>query len=109
MLLNQTQFVEAQRVLAQQLVRTFRDDPAARCATAFRLLMTRKATAPEMDVLVRLLEHQREYFQQHPSSSDAMVVTNGNAPADTSLPAFEIASTTMMVRALMSHDEALNR
>jgi hypothetical protein len=38
-----------------------------------------------------------------------MIVTNGNAPMDTSLPSIEVASTTMMVRALMSHDEALNR
>jgi hypothetical protein len=109
MLLNQTQFVEAQRILAQQLVRTFRDDPASRCATAFRLLTTRQATAPEMDALVRLLQHQREFFQQHPSNSAAMIVTNGNAPMDPSLPSIEVASTTMMVRALMSHDEALNR
>jgi hypothetical protein len=109
MLLNQTQFVEAQRVLAQQLVRDFRDDPAARCATAFRLLTTRQATGPEMDALVRLVQHQREYFEQHPSSSDALLATNGDAPVDPSVPSIEAASTTMMVRALMSPDEALNR
>jgi hypothetical protein len=62
-----------------------------------------------MEALLQLMQHQRDFFQQHPAESAALLASNGDAPVDPILPPVEVAATTMMVRALMSHDEALNR
>ena len=109
MLLNQTQFVEAQRVLAEKLVRELPEDGVARCNKAFRLLISRAPTEKEMEVLTHLVDRQREFFTQHAADAKTLLTANGDVPADPKLPPVEVAATTMMVRALMSHDEALNR
>lgn len=109
MLLNQTQFVEAQRVMAESLVREFPQDVMTRCARAFRLLVSRNPTEQESAVLLRLLGRQREFFSQHMDQATTLLTSNGQAPVDGTLPAVEVAATTLMVRALMSHEESLNR
>jgi hypothetical protein len=55
------------------------------------------------------MQHQREFFAQHVADAGALLAGSGQAPGDSSLPPVEVAATTMVVRALMSHDEALNR
>ena len=107
-LLNAPQFVEAQRVCAEQLVKQYPADDQARCGQAFRLLTSRKPVEQESAILCSLLKQHREHFQGHAEEAKA-VLQNGAHPADPALPPHEIAATAMVLRTLMSHVEAMNR
>jgi hypothetical protein len=61
-LLNDPQFLEASRVLAEQLVASHPDTPQQRAHTAFRRLTGRTPDAREADVLDRLFQEQRSFF-----------------------------------------------
>ncbi|HEY2574042.1 MAG TPA: DUF1553 domain-containing protein, partial [Verrucomicrobiaceae bacterium] len=107
-LMNDTQFVEAQRVLAEQETAQKPADDAARCAQIFRTLTSRRPTAEETSVLTGMLRREREYFTAHPQEAAALL-TVGQHPPARSLPPAEIAATAMVTRAVMSHDECVNR
>ena len=107
-LLNAPQFIEAQRVFAENLVRQFPADDRARCEQAFRLLTNRKLTESEASIICGLLQQHRTHFQAHAEEAGALM-QNGSHPPDASLPAHEVAATAMVLRTLMSHVEAMNR
>jgi len=107
-LLNDMQFVEAQRMLAERAVREYSTDDAGRCALVFRLLTSRQPAPHEAEVLVKMLQREREYFAGHPEETSALLAV-GSRPADPSLPPVEIAATAIVTRAVMSHDESVNR
>jgi hypothetical protein len=108
MLLNHTQYVEAQRVLAEHLLREH-TSVRERCSHAFVALTTRQPTEAELHVMERLVEVELEFFQRNPAEAAALIHANGQMPPDPSLSPVEVAATTMLVRALMSHDETLHR
>jgi hypothetical protein len=107
-LLNDVQFVEAQRMLAERTVRREPVDDSRRCVLAFRLLTSREPSPREADLLGQMLRRERAYFAGHPQEADALLAV-GSHPADHSLPAVEIAATTIVARALMSHAESVSR
>ncbi|RBP37765.1 cytochrome c [Roseimicrobium gellanilyticum] len=109
MLLNNTQYVEAQRVLAERLVNEHRDDSQARCVEAFRLFTSREPTGAETTAMMHLLEVELEFFHANPTEASTLLHSNGQAPVKQNLPPDEVAATTLLVRALMSHDESLHR
>jgi hypothetical protein len=59
-------------------------------------------------VLTGMLRREREYFTAHPQEAAALL-TVGQHPPARSLPPAEIAATAMVTRAVMSHDECVNR
>ncbi len=106
-LLNSEQFVEAQRVIAENVLRKFPDE-TARCAAAFRIMTSRLPTDAETAIMVKLLRRQREYYQKNYQES-VNLRTNGDNPPDGALNPVEVAATAMLVRTLMSHAESINR
>jgi hypothetical protein len=109
MLLNNTQYVEAQRVLAEQLMSEHPDDNQALCGAAFQRFTSRLPSEAETRVMVHLLEVELEFFQKNPAEASALLHGNGQAPVKQNLPPEQVAATTLLVRALMSHDESLHR
>ena len=107
-LLNGPQFVEAQRVMAESLLRRFPADEAARCSFAFRALTCRRPSEAEIAVMLKMLRTQHAHFAAHPEEAQDLG-NNGIHPPDASLPAVDVAATTMVIRALMSHEETQNR
>ena len=107
-LLNSDQFVEAQRVIAEKLLRQIPTDESARCAAAFRMLTSRTPTDTETAIMVKMLARQREHFQKN-SKEATDLRANGEHPPDASLDPVETAATAMLVRTLMSHAESMNR
>ena len=102
-LLNDPQFLEAARVLAQQVWKEVPDDPA-RLRRLFRQVLGRDATAREGEVLIRLLSEQREGFRLRPEAATKYVGI-GESPRDPSLSPTELAAATVLVSTLMNHDE----
>lgn len=109
MLLNHTQYVEAQRVLAEKLVTAHPSDNHARCVEAFQRFTSRPPSEAETKVMTHLLETELEFFQKNPAEASALLHGNGQAPVKQNLPPEQVAATTLLVRALMSHDESLHR
>lgn len=105
-LLNGPQFVEASKVLAAKLINRYQDDSQSITDEAFRLLTSRLPNESESEVLLALLEEQQTHFDQHEDLAEELLEV-GQAPADGSLPASQLAAVTVLVNTIMNLDEAV--
>jgi hypothetical protein len=104
-LLNDVQFLEAARVLAEQLVAAHPADPGARAQAAFRRWTGRFPDPREAEILGRLYEEQLALFASAPDAAATLVVV-GEAPlSEAAGSAAELAATTVLASALMNFDE----
>ena len=104
-LLNDPQYVEAARVLAENLLAEPATDAAARITRAFRAVTSRVPTAQEMDILQSLLTEQTDHFRQHPERADALVRV-GASPPQAALDPIGLAALTVVTSSLFNLDEA---
>jgi hypothetical protein len=103
-LLNDPQFVEASRTLAQRLLAQYPREPRDRHREVFRALVGRPPDDIEAAILLKMFQEQRQWFAQHPS--DAVKYVNvGDLAPDASLPAAELAAMTAVVNAVLNLDE----
>ncbi len=105
-LLNDPQYVEAARVLAEELVAKFHDNLTARWAEVFRRLVSRSPSDRELAIVDALYNEQLSYFRMHPENATAFLEV-GEATASNTLPADEMAATTVVVEMLLSYDETM--
>ncbi|BCS33677.1 hypothetical protein TBR22_A29040 [Luteitalea sp. TBR-22] len=103
-LLNDPQFVEAARVLAERLVRAHPSDPEARHRAAFLALAGRPPTAAEARVLAEAAAQQRRFAAADPKAA-AQWLAVGERPRDARLPVIDVAAT-MAVTTLIMNTEA---
>ena len=103
-LLNDPQFVEAARALAERIVRAHPADGGARTREAVRALIGRPPDAAETGILVRLFDEQRALFAAHPEDA-AKLRRVGESPPDAALPDVDVAAMTMVASAIMNFDE----
>ena len=107
-LLNDPQYIEAARVLAEKLIVQQADAVDVRLTTAFRLLTSRAPTAKELAVLNRLYLDQKAHFTA--VSADAIaILTVGDAPRNDKLNAADHAAMTVVIQTLMSFDECVTK
>ncbi len=102
-LLNDPQFVEAARVLAEQLVRQFPTDPRARHREAFRRLAGRAPDATEADILAQAFDEQQRMYAADTQAADALIRV-GQAPRDAALSAADVAATASVASLIMNFD-----
>jgi hypothetical protein len=103
-LLNDPQFVEAARKLAEGVLVRFPADADARHRTAFRALLGRAPDAVEMRILARLFDGQRALFGGQPDEARKLLAV-GESRADPALPPADLAAATMVASAIMNFDE----
>ncbi len=103
-LMNDPQFIEAARVLAETLLKTYVDAPQERLDRAFQTLTGRTPWPREQEILRQLYAEQHDYFRRQPEAAEKLLKT-GECPADGTLPPVELAAATMVVSTLMNHDE----
>jgi hypothetical protein len=103
-LLNDPQFVEATRVLAERLLVRFPGDVTARHRAAFRSLTGRTPDAREAALLAQLFTEQRAIFARAPASAEAFLSTGASAWNRT-LRLADFAATTTVVSAIMNLDD----
>lgn len=103
-LLNDPQFVEAGRALAEKLLKKYADNPAARARDAFLSLTGRAPDEREAAILGRLLAEQREFYTHDPAAAAALLAI-GESKGDPSLPRADFAATALLVSAVMNLDE----
>jgi hypothetical protein len=107
-LLNDPQFVEAARVLAERLIKAEQNAPADRIREAFRLLTSRLPTDRELRILLQLYGEQREHFAKSPDDALAFLKI-GEAPRDESLSPADHAATSVVVEAIFNFDECVTK
>ncbi|MEM6469059.1 MAG: DUF1553 domain-containing protein, partial [Planctomycetota bacterium] len=100
--LNGTQFVEAARVAAGELIRTHESDNAL-IKAAYASLTSETPTSEQMTVLLQLLEEQVELYRKNPDLA-AELLKIGEAPHAEGLDAARHAAVTILVNALMNLD-----
>lgn len=103
-LLNDPQFVEAARKLAEQAALRHPDDIASRMATLFTALTSREPLADELAVLVAAYREQQALFAAAPDGAVAYTAV-GESPVDTSLDPVELAATTALAQGVMNFEE----
>lgn len=105
--LNDPQFIEAARKLAEVAFTAATDDEARIDVIAQRLL-SRSFRQEELTVIHRSLANLRTYYNQHAEDA-AAVVSVGESRSDPKLPKTELAAWTMLCNQLMNLDEGLNK
>ena len=107
-LLNDPQFVEAARHIAERMLREGGPSPADRAAFAFRILTGRRPSSGEQDVLEQLYAEQYTAFSANTDASLSLLRT-GESPFDSRLYVPELAAATTLASALLSFDEVTVR
>ena len=107
-LLNDVQFVEASRFVAQRTLKEGGTTTEARVAWAFRLITGRTPSDKERAVLVKLFEEQKALFEKDPAAAKKLLSV-GEKPADPAMPIADLAAATVLANVLFNHDEAVMR
>jgi len=103
-LLNDPQFVEAARRLAETVMKQSPADQAARTRAAFRALTGRLPDATEAGILSRLFSEQQAIFAAHPDDAVKLLAV-GESRANGDVQPFDLAAMTSVVSAIMNFDE----
>lgn len=105
--LNDPQFVEAARHLAQQALVNGDKDDQVNDFISLRVL-GRPLDDDERSILNADREEFLAYYQSHPESAAALIAV-GESKADTAVDAPVLAAWTMVCNQVMNLDEALNK
>lgn len=106
-LMNDPQYVEAARLLAERMVR-HGATPEERVTLGFRAMTSRRPTAREAAVLVALHEEERDRFRSDPQAARKLLGV-GERARDAALDPVDVAACTVVANTLMSVDEAVNK
>jgi hypothetical protein len=101
-LLNDVQFVEAARVLAERVEEDKTDDQT-RIKTIFLRLAGREPNPRETSILLETLREQRKLFDADPKSASKFVAEGDSKPQPDLKPA-EVAAMTVTVQTAMNSD-----
>ena len=108
LLLNDEQYVEAARGVAQRAMLEGGGADAARAEFMFRLVTSRRPSAEELDVLLSLYLEQRTEFASDPEAALALLGV-GRSPRDESLDPASHAAWTMVANLVLNLDETISK
>ena len=103
-LLNDPQFVEAARVLAETAWRQHQDDLNSSLEFIFKTLTSRAPDQAEREILNRLFKATRSTYAQEVAAAESLLAT-GETPIAPDAPKIEIAALTTVASMLMNYDE----
>lgn len=107
-LMNDTQYVEAARALAQRLVTEGGDTPEARIAHAFKLVLARAPTADETAVIRGALDQHLARYRADPEAAKRLATVGEFRFRETLSPS-EMAAWTLVGNLVLNLDEAVSR
>jgi hypothetical protein len=107
-LMNDKQYVEASRQLAERMIT--RDEPtdAAKLRFGFRLVTAREPSAGEVAILVQTLGNQRARYEQDQGAAEQLL-NYADSPRNPALAPAEHAAWTMVGNLLLNLDEAITK
>jgi hypothetical protein len=102
-LLNDPQYVEAARVLAERSYDAAGGEAPALIDRMFRALTGRRPDARQQEILTAALEEQRAVFAEAPEAAEAYL-DSGEAPRQSEADAAALAAATAVAQAIMNFD-----
>ena len=105
-LMNDVQFLEAARVLAEQILLAETDNEQKRLADAFVAFAGRKPDATEQRVLLELLAEERAYYEAHPDEAKKLIALGDTKP-NQKIAATELAALTTVCQAILNLDATI--
>ena len=106
--LNDIQFIEAARVLAQRLLKEGGPTVISRLNLMARRVLSRDFTPDEQVILIASLINLTKEYEAAPGEAEKLITTGETKP-DSSLPAPELAAWTLLANQVLNMDEALNK
>jgi len=106
--LNDPQFIEAARALAESALKETDSSPESSIDFIVRRLLSRPLRPQEMTVVAASLAKLSAYYQAHPDLG-AQLLAVGESKADGTIEPAKLASWTMLTNELMNLDEFLNK
>jgi hypothetical protein len=107
-LMNDPQFVEAARKLAERMMLEGGHTPEERIGFGFRLMTCRRPSAAELIPLLTLFEKQYARFTERPQASEAFLSV-GESQRNESLDAGELAAYATVGSVLLNLDETITK
>jgi hypothetical protein len=108
LLLNDPQYVEAARALAERAMLRAGDDPQMRAAYMFRLCTAQHPNQKERDELVGVFHDHRTHFADHADDAGQFIAVGESEP-DASLDPVELAAWTMVANLILNLDEVVSK
>ncbi|MBP3954442.1 DUF1553 domain-containing protein [Gemmata sp. G18] len=105
--LNDVQFVEAARVLAEKTIGSATGDEK-RIDFIAKLLLARSFRAEELAIVTDVLTNLRSHYKAKPDEAKKLIAF-GESKADAKLDPSELAAWTMLANQLLNLDEVLNK
>jgi hypothetical protein len=106
--LNDPQFVEAARWLAQRVMTTAGTSSEKRVNSAFHLVLGREPTAGEEKVLLAGLDRMKKEYSEDPAAAKKLLEV-GESKRDESLDATAHAAYTALCLEILNLDEAVTK
>lgn len=107
-LMNDPQYVEAARMLAERMLKEGGATDAARISYGFRLVTSRHPAEGELAVLQKLFEAEHQRFRSDKKAALALLQV-GEHPRDDRLDPAAAAAYAVVANTLLSLDEAVNK
>jgi hypothetical protein len=108
MFMNETQFVESARHLAERAMQQGGDTPEARAAYLFKLAAARLPDDGERAVLLAAYREHLATYQRDEAAARKLIAV-GEMKPDESLNPSELAAWTMVANLVLNLDEVLNK
>lgn len=107
-MLNDPQYLEAARVMAEKNLKQPSISDDDRVQSVFRSLTSRPASPRELQILSRLFQEQKANFAASPESAKSFLAT-GDSPRDEQLNPTEHAALTTVINTIMNFDECVTK
>ena len=106
--MNDTQWVEASRALAERLIKQGGKQPGQRIQYLSELVLSHDPSPQMASVLQQSLNQMEKHYATDPTAAHDLVAV-GEKPRDAAIPPPELAAWTMVVSEVLNLDEALNK
>ena len=102
-LMNDPQFVEAARVLAERVQREGAESVSDQIALAFRMIVGQRPSAKQIELLNKLYDQQLSRFKKEPAKATSLLEV-GEKEIDPTLDPTQTAALTIITNTLMNFD-----
>jgi hypothetical protein len=106
--MNDVQWVEAARALAQVVIREAGPDTQKRINRMSEILLAHDAPAPMEAALAASVRQMKEHYAKDPKAAHSLVEI-GEKKRDASIPEPELAAWTMVASEMLNLDETINK
>jgi hypothetical protein len=106
--MNDVQWVEAARALAERVIKEAGNNPQRRIQLMGELLLSHDPPAPMTAVLENSLAQMEKHYDADPRAAQELVGV-GEKKRDSSIPATELAAWTMVASEMLNLDETVTK